>query len=100
MKKLFFLIVLSILLLGQSDYYQNIDPSKSTFIQDLQTLIRNNYTKIPYDQYQTTILADYESSDAGDGKRKVTCVYSGEVYLYTPPFSWGYFSREHTWCHS
>lgn len=100
MKKIIYIWLISILVLAQGNYYQGIDPNKNTFIQDLQTLIRSNTTVIPYDQYDETILANFESSDAGDGKRKVTCVYSGEVYVYTPPFSWGYFSREHTFCHS
>lgn len=95
-----FLLFLIYFVFAQGNYYQNIDPSKNTFIQDLQNLIRSNTVVIPYDQFDETNIANFASSDAGNGQRKVTCVYSGEVYTYTPPFAWGYFSREHTFCHS
>ncbi len=82
------------------DYYDNIDPTLSTFIDDLKNRIRNPYTWVPYGQYDETILANYESIDNGDGTRSVFCVYSNFEHVYSGTFSWLPFSREHTFCHS
>lgn len=81
-------------------YYDLISPSNSTFITDIENRIRTPYVKYGYDQYASTILANYESRDTTGGKKVITCVYSGENFVYTPPFAWGTYSREHTWCHS
>ena len=83
-----------------SQYYSNIDPTSSSFIPDLENLIRSNYVKITYDNYKTTIIPDYESKDNGDGTRSVFGVYTGHEYVYTEPFAWDTLSREHTWCYS
>jgi len=81
-------------------YYTGVSPVNPTFITDLQTLIRSNYTRITYDQFDETNVANFASRDTTNGQRVVTCVYSGEQYVYTPPFTWGHFSREHSWCQS
>jgi len=81
-------------------YYDLISPSNSTFITDIENRIRTPYVKYGYDQYASTILANFESRDTTGGKKVITCVYSGENFVYTPPFAWGTYSREHTWCHS
>lgn len=81
-------------------YYNSINPSSSTFITDIENRIRTPYIKYGYDQYASTILENFESRDTTGGKKVITCVYSGENFVYTPPFAWGTYSREHTWCHS
>lgn len=81
-------------------YYDAINTSSSSFITDLESRIRSPYMKISYDQFDETNVTFFASRDTTAGKRVVTCVYSGENYLYTPPFAWIPFSREHTWCHS
>jgi endonuclease I len=81
-------------------YYDNISPLKSAFIQDIESRIRNPYVKYGYSDYDNTVLANYECRDTTGGKKVITCVYTGENYVYTPPFAWGTYSREHTWCHS
>jgi hypothetical protein len=46
-------------------------------------------------------MTHFAFEEAPAGQRKATCVYSGQVYSYTPPFAWYTatpFSREHTWC--
>ena len=104
MKKLFIYfaaLLWGTVLFGQNDsYYSLLDPSSTSFITDLQTKIRSPYTRISYDNYDETNVANFSSRDTTGGQRVVTCVYSGQNYLYTPPFAWGEFSREHTWCHS
>jgi hypothetical protein len=37
--------------------------------------------------------------DTTNGDKAVTCVYSGENFVFTEPFAWTIFSREHTYCH-
>ncbi len=100
---LFSLLVLTdftIMAQGAGSYYDNIDPRKTTFIEDLKTRIREPYTQVPYSQYDETIIANYESQDNGDGSRSVFCVYSHDEYNYTGTFTWDVFSREHTWAQS
>ena len=84
---------------AQGTYYASIDTSKSTFVTDLQNLIYP-HTRITYDNYDETNIADFASRDTTGGQRAVTCVYTGYIYVYTPPFTWTVFSREHTWCQS
>jgi endonuclease I len=103
MKKLIFTICFLVgsVIWGQNDlYYSSINPNSTSFISELQTRIRSPYTRISYDLYDETNVTNYASRDTTGGQRVVTCVYSGENYVYTPPFAWGRFSREHTWCHS
>lgn len=107
MKKTFWAQLLCLLILFSGTilpqagtYYDNITTSSPDFINQLKTRIRAPYTKIRYDQYDETMVAKYASRDTTEGRRVITCVYSGENYVYTPPFAWNYFSREHTWCHS
>ncbi len=42
----------------------------------------------------------FTARDTNAGQRVITCVYSGEQYIYTEPFAWGYMSREHSYCHN
>ncbi|MFM7311216.1 MAG: endonuclease, partial [Flavobacteriales bacterium] len=82
-------------------YYQTVSPNNATFVTDLQNRIRSPYTKVSYDLYDETMLTNFAFGYAPNNQRTVTCVYSGQVYAYTPPFVWytaSPFSREHTWC--
>lgn len=88
---------------AQVGYYDSINVANPTFVTDLKERIRRNYTKVSYDQFDETNVANYASRDTSGGKRAVTCVYSGFIQVYTPPFAWTpttSMSREHTWCHS
>lgn len=99
---LLFLIVLSNLVFSQQGltYYSLLSPVSQTFVSDLKTRIRSPYKLVSYDQYDETNIAYFASRDTSGGKKVVTCVYSRENYVYDGLFKWGYFSREHTWCHS
>jgi len=84
-------------------YYSSINTSSASFVSDLQSRIRSPYTQVAYAQFDETNVANYASRDTTGGQRAVTCVYSGYVQVYTPPFAWTpttFFSREHTWCQS
>ncbi len=93
------LIILSQVIFPQDSYYNGIDPNRGSFITDLHNLIFQ-HTKISYDQFDETNVANFASRDTSNGKKVVTCVYTGQNYVYSPPFTWVEFSREHTWCHS
>ncbi|MBI3232781.1 MAG: endonuclease [Bacteroidetes bacterium] len=83
-------------------YYSGCNTASNKFLDSLQAKIRRNTTKISYTNYTTTMIADFAYRDTSAGQRVVSCVYSGDNYVYTT-FSWytvGTFSREHTWCHS
>lgn len=100
MKKIFPILLLAVQLLpAQGTYYNSIDTAKSTFVSDLHNLIYS-HTRITYDQYDETNIANFASRDTTGSQRAVNCVYTGFVYVYTPPFTWDVFSREHTWCQS
>ena len=88
-----------VLLWSQGTYYNSIDTGAVTFVTDLHNLIYS-HTKISYDNFDETNITNFASRDTSGGQKVVTCVYSGENYIYTPPFAWTTFSREHTWCHS
>jgi endonuclease I len=80
-------------------YYDGIDTSSSTVVTDLHNLIYT-HTRITYDNFDETNIANFASYDTTGGQRAVVCVYTGYIYVYTPPFTWTLFSREHTWCQS
>lgn len=81
---------------GQGSYYAAIDTGSASFLVDLHDLV-NPHTKL---SYSITAVADMTARDTTSGQKFVDCVYSGHRQVYTPPWSWGTFSREHTWCHS
>ncbi|MCP5062360.1 MAG: T9SS type A sorting domain-containing protein [Ignavibacteriae bacterium] len=85
---------------ASGNYYDNIDPNLTTFIDDLKNRIRTPYTWIPYSQVDETNIANFTSHDNGDGTRSVFCVYSNYEHIYSGTFSWIPLSREHTFPHS
>ncbi len=98
-------LILPVYIFGQSDsYYSTMNPTSSSFITDLEARIRSPYTKISYDQFDETNVANFASRDtviSGTTYGVFTDVYSGENCVYTKPFAWGStYSREHTWCQS
>lgn len=78
-------------------YYNLISTSSPTFVTDLENRIRNPYTRISYDNFDETNIANFASINNGNGTRSVFCVYSGYEYIYSGVFTWGTMSREHTW---
>lgn len=79
-------------------YYTSLDTNATNFAISLHHLILN-HTILNYGDFEIYV-DEFASSDAGNGKRKVTCIYSGEEFVYNPPFTWGIYSVEHTWCQS
>ncbi|MFH0734554.1 MAG: endonuclease [bacterium] len=81
-------------------YYDVLDVTSSSFVTSLKARIRSPYTKISYDQYDETNVANFAAINNGNGTKSVFCVYSNFEYIYTGTFTWAVMSREHTWCHS
>lgn len=81
-------------------YYNSISTSSASFVNDLKSRIRSPYTRISYDNFDETNIANFASIDNGNGTRSVFCVYSGYEYIYSGTFTWAVMSREHTWAQS
>lgn len=82
-------------------YYTGIDRTDVNLNSDLKALI-NPHTMITYFMYKQTMMNEFEVRDTTNGQSVVTCVYSGENFVFDDPFDWtatGY-SREHTFAHS
>jgi hypothetical protein len=82
------------------NYYDAVDSTSLTFVNDLKSRIRAPYIKISYNNYDETMIAQYAHVDTAGGQQIVNCVYSQFHYVYNPPFDWLPISREHTYCHS
>jgi endonuclease I len=80
-------------------YYNGINSQSASFISDLHNLI-NPHTQVFYSNYAITMIDKFTARDTTNGQMVVTCVYSGEQYIYTIPFDWSVMSREHTYAHS
>ena len=94
-------LLFTVVINAQNDlYYSSINTGNSGFVTDLKTRVRSPYTKISYDNFDETNIANYASFLVSGSTRGVICVYSGHLYTYTGTFVWDVFSREHTWCHS
>lgn len=91
----------TVVVFAQDDaYYSSINPNNSAFINDLKLRLRSPYTKISYDNFDETNVANFASYLIGGSTRGVRCVYSWYEYTYTGTFTWEPMSREHTWCYS
>ncbi|MEN8795064.1 MAG: endonuclease [Flavobacteriales bacterium] len=78
-----------------SNYYNGISTSATTFVSDLQTKI-NPHTLRFYGDFDDTYIDEFASRDTSNGQQVVTCVYTGDEYIYTAPFTFTYISREHS----
>ena len=82
------------------NYYSGIFTDNNSLLSDLQNRVKAQAIKVQYDDYDSTLIENFESRDTAGGQKVITCVYSGFNYVYVPPFKWGYMSREHTFAHS
>lgn len=105
MKRILFLIYSTFILFNSvfaqpGNYYDLINPNSPTFIIELENRIRNPYTKVSYDLFDETNIANFAAVNNNNGSKSVFCVYSNYEYNYTGTFTWGIMSREHTFCQS
>lgn len=82
-----------------ANYYNTINTAAPTFVDDL-TALSNPHTDNFYSNYGPRMVSLFWARDTAGGDKALTCVYSGENYVYTEPFAWTLFSREHSYCHS
>lgn len=83
-------------------YYSAINTSSPTFVTDLHNLI-NPHTALYYSDYddlEINVVLYRDTVVAGESKKVVSCAYSGENHVYTDPWAWDVFSREHAFCQS
>ena len=82
------------------NYYNSVNSQNaSTFIPSLTTLT-NPHTDNFYSNYGPRMVSLFWARDTTGDQRVLTCVYSGENLVYSEPFAWVTFSREHTYAHS
>jgi endonuclease I len=79
-------------------YYDAIDPSATSFVSQLHSLI-SFHTPMSYTDYRSNVVPTIFERDTTGGQCVVNCEYSGEYHLYTPPFAFGSgagsYSKEH-----
>lgn len=81
-------------------YYDAVSVGETSFPYQLKQRVRSPYTKVSYDNFDETNVANFSSYSLGGSLRGVRCVYSYYEHQYTGTFAWGTMSREHTFCHS
>lgn len=84
-----------------ANYYNTISALQNTFVSDLHNLINPHMTRY-YSNYGPDMVPGLLSRDTVADNDVITCVYSGNHVVYSPPFSWPSTSmnREHTLCAS
>ncbi|MBK7501149.1 MAG: hypothetical protein IPI19_19285 [Ignavibacteriales bacterium] len=66
-----FLFLSELILPQAGTYYNLINPDATSFIADLKNRIRNPYTRISYDNFDETNIANFASINNGNGTRSV-----------------------------
>ncbi|MDF2453477.1 MAG: hypothetical protein K0S26_2981 [Bacteroidota bacterium] len=79
--------------------YSSINVTNPGFLTGLSGIIYP-HTSIFYSNYDETMIKLFTARDTTAGKKVLNCVYSGETYIYTEPFDYSYFSRDHSFCHN
>ena len=78
--------------------YNSINRFNSNFLSTLSAQIYPHQS-IFYGNYDETMIKLFASRDTTAGQKVVTCVYSSQNYVYTEPFDFSVYSREHSYCH-
>jgi hypothetical protein len=81
------------------NYYSGISAQVSTFSEDLTNKLFP-HTQLSYDDYDITLINDFEARDTLNNQLGVTCYYTGYEYIYEDQFAWDVLSREHVFAHS
>jgi endonuclease I len=86
-------------------YYFGINQASTNFVSSLSQKI-NPHDTVFYSQYIGTVINNFLTRDTIAGKKAVTCVYTGNVFVYEEPFLWwtgtnnATLTREHTYAQS
>lgn len=87
------------------NYYAGINSTASNFVTTLSNKIAAHDT-VFYSQYIPRFLNPFITRDTTQGKKVVSCVYTGLQHVYNEPFLWwtgtnsGTLTREHTYAQS
>ncbi|MCO5268605.1 MAG: endonuclease [Brumimicrobium sp.] len=81
--------------------YSGINTSSSTLVSDLHDIIAPHFQNY-YSDYAAKMAEKFYGRDTINGKRVVTCTYTGNNYQYDYPFNFANsgMSREHTYANS
>lgn len=78
--------------------YSSIDVNNSNFLTSLSAQIYPHQSTF-YGNYDETMIKLFAARDTTAGQKVVTCVYSSQNYVYTEPFDYSVYSREHSYAH-
>ncbi len=90
---------------GFGTYYSGINPANPNFVSSLSAKI-NPHDTTYYSNHIPRMVTPWLARDTSNGRKVVTCVYTGDQYVYVEPFQWANgtngatLTREHTWCQS
>ena len=79
--------------------YTNIDRYDPNFVSDLHNLVAP-HQQIFYSNYDETYINKFAARDTINGQQAISCVYTNDILIYTNPFVFDQFSREHTYSFS
>lgn len=78
--------------------YSSLNVTNANFLSALSAQIYPHQSTF-YGNYDETMIKLFTARDTTNGDKVITCVYSGQQYVYTEPLIWGTYSREHSYCH-
>lgn len=81
--------------------YDAIVTTSPTLLSDLHGLVAPHFQNF-YSDYATKMVDKFQGRDTTNGKKAVTCAYTGNIYMYDYPFNFtaAGMSREHTFANS
>lgn len=82
--------------LQAGNYYDGITPSDTQLVAKLRAKVRPHF-QVFYSNYGGTVGENFEAYDTTNGKRVITCYYSGYKHVYVPPIVWDTITREHSY---
>ncbi len=77
-------------------HYNGLTVTSADFIDSLHARV-NPHILAFYSDYDDTYINEFDVRDTTNNQQVVTCAYTGDHYIYSPPFNFSYISREHTY---
>ncbi len=77
-------------------HYSTLSSTATSFVTDLSALTNPHVLRF-YSDFDDTYINEFAVRDTTNGDKVVTCVYTGDEYIYSPPFNFSYISREHSY---
>ncbi|MEN8928733.1 MAG: endonuclease [Flavobacteriales bacterium] len=79
-----------------ANHYSTLSTSAPSFVTDLSALTNPHVLRF-YSDFDDTYINEFAVRDTTNGNKVVSCAYSNDQYIYSPPFNFSYISREHTY---